>query len=133
MMEKIKRFMMGRYGVDQFNNALNILFFVLALLGIFTKKTFLMILSFVVLGYMYFRMFSKNFSARYNENRIFTNFMSPVYNFFDKVKNKFNKKKDKNYKYFTCKNCKQELRIPRGKGKVTITCPKCHTSFEGRS
>ena len=81
-------------------------------------------------------MFSKNFSKRYNENRIYTNMMSPVYNFVDKIKYKYqkNKKRDKKkYKYYHCKNCGQELRIPRGKGKVTITCPICKHSFDGRS
>lgn len=133
MMEKFKRFMMGRYGVDQLSNGLNFLFFILFLCGLIFKANFLFILGIIVLVFMYYRIFSKNFAARYNENRIYTNFMSPVYNLFDKIKLKFTRKKDKNYKYFKCKNCHQELRIPKGKGKVTITCPKCHTSFEGRS
>lgn len=135
MMEKFKRFMMGRYGIDQLSYGLNFLFFILVLLGLIFGNSWLFLLALIPLVYMYFRMFSKNFAARYNENRVYTNFMSPVYNVIDKIKTKFNKrrKRDKSYKYFKCKNCHQELRIPKGKGKVTITCPKCHTSFEGRS
>lgn len=134
MKEKIRQFMVGRYGIDQLSQALTALFYILLILWLIFRNGFFAILSFIVVIYNYYRMFSKNFSKRYNENRIFTNMMSPVYNFIDKMKKKLNiKKRDRNYKYFKCKNCKQELRIPRGKGKVTITCPKCKHSFDGRS
>lgn len=135
MMEKLRQFMVGRYGVDQLSMGLNVLFFVLIVLGMIFNTGIFTLLAFIVMIYNYFRMFSKNFSKRYNENRIYTNMMSPVYDFIDKIKKKLPKKtkRDKNYKYFKCKNCKQELRIPRGKGKVTITCPKCKHSFDGRS
>ena len=136
MKDKFRKFMTGRYGVDQLSNGLNVLFFILVILGILTRNNIILFLSLVPMIYNYFRMFSKNFSKRYNENRIYTNMMSPVYNFVDKNKYKFqkNKKRDKKkYKYYHCKNCGQELRIPRGKGKVTITCPICKHSFDGRS
>jgi hypothetical protein len=136
MKEKIRQFMIRRYGVDQLSNALNILFLILMLLGMFTKQSILLIIALIVEFYNYYRIFSKNFSKRYNENRIYTNFMSPVYNLIDKIKKEMikNKKRDKkNYKYFHCKKCSRELRIPRGKGKVTITCPICKHSFDGRS
>ena len=136
MMEKFKKFMVGRYGVDQLSNGLNTLFLILALIGLFTKNQIFLLLALIPMFYNYYRIFSKNFSKRYNENRIYTNVMSPFYNFMDKIKSKFVKKKKKdkvNYKYFHCKKCAQELRIPRGKGKVTITCPVCKHSFDGRS
>ena len=86
----------------------------------------------------YYRMFSKNFSKRYNENRIYTNLMSPVYDLLDKIKGFFNRKikrfkTRKEYKYFKCPNCKQELRVPRGRGEITVTCPKCKQSFDRKS
>lgn len=143
MLEKFKKFMAGRYGLDQLSNGLNVLFFIMVLIGLFSKNTLVLYLSLIPLFYNYFRIFSKNFSKRYNENRIYTNMMSPLYNLIDKLKDKFNrmklnlqkkKKRDKTkYKYYHCKNCGQELRIPRGKGKVIITCPICKHSFEGRS
>lgn len=143
MLEKFKKFMAGRYGLDQLSNGLNVLFFIMVLIGLFSKNTLVLYLSLIPLFYNYFRIFSKNFSKRYNENRIYTNMMSPLYNLMDKLKDKFNrmklslqkkKKRDKTkYKYYHCKNCGQELRIPRGKGKVIITCPICKHSFEGRS
>lgn len=136
MLERFKKFMIGRYGVDQLSGGLNTLFLILTLIGFISKNTLFLYLALIPLFYNYYRMFSKNFSKRYNENRIYTNFMSPVYNMVDKIKNKIMKykKRDKaNYKYFHCKKCGQELRIPRKKGKVVITCPICKHSFEGRS
>ncbi len=136
MKEKFEKFMAGRYGVDQLSNALNVLFILLVVIGLISRNTLIWWIALIPMFYNYFRMFSKNFSKRYNENRIYTNMMSPVYNFFDKMKLKFQKKQKrdkKKYKYYHCKNCGQELRIPRGKGKVVITCPICKHSFEGRS
>lgn len=136
MKEKFEKFMAGRYGVDQLSNALNVLFILLVVIGLISRNTLIWWIALIPMFYNYFRMFSKNFSKRYNENRIYTNMMSPVYNFFDKMKLKFQKKQKrdkKKYKYYHCKKCGQELRIPRGKGKVVITCPICKHSFEGRS
>lgn len=136
MLEKFKKFMVGRYGVDQLSNGLNFIFLLFVIIGLLSKKSFFLVLALVPMIYNYYRMFSKNFSKRYNENRIYTNIMAPYYNWLEKITKKLQKYQNrdrKNYKYFTCKSCKQELRIPRGKGKVTITCPRCKHSFDGRS
>ena len=136
MLEKFKKFMVGRYGVDQLSNGLNFIFLLFVIIGLLSKKSFFLVLALVPMIYNYYRMFSKNFSKRYNENRIYTNFMAPYYNWLEKITKKLQKYQNrdrKNYKYFTCKSCKQELRIPKGKGKVTITCPRCKHSFDGRS
>lgn len=136
MFEKFKNFMSGRYGVDQLSNGLNFLFLILVLIGLLSRNTIVLYISLIPLFYNYFRIFSKNFSKRYNENRIYTNMMSPIYDFIEKMKLKMQKKKKRDktkYKYYHCKKCGQELRIPRGKGKVVITCPICKHSFEGRS
>ena len=136
MLEKFKKFMVGRYGVDQLSNGLNFIFLLFVIIGLLSKKSFFLVLALVPMIYNYYRMFSKNFSKRYNENRIYTNIMAPYYNWLEKITKKLQKHQNrdrKNYKYFTCKSCKQELRIPRGKGKVTITCPRCKHSFDGRS
>lgn len=138
MKQKLIEFMRGRYGIDQLNNFLSWLFLFLALIGVFTRQWIFTLLAFVVIGITYFRMFSRNFQKRYNENRIFTNFMGPYYDVKEKVKNFFAKKKrrhqdKKTHRYFKCPNCKQELRVPKGKGKITITCPKCHHQFDRKS
>lgn len=130
--------MRGRYGVDQLSNGLVFLFFILILIGILTRNTIFTWIALIPMILSYYRMFSKNFSKRYNENRIYTNLMSPVYDLLDKIKGFFNRKikrfkTRKEYKYFKCPNCKQELRVPRGRGEITVTCPKCKQSFDRKS
>lgn len=93
MKEKLRQFMTGRYGIDQLSQALNVLFLVLSLIGLFTHQTVFLILALIPLFYNYYRMFSKNFQKRYNENRIYTNMTAPVYNYFQKLKLKMRKKK----------------------------------------
>ena len=41
--------------------------------------------------------------------------------------------KDREYKYFVCPGCGQICRVPKKRGKITITCPRCHASFDRRS
>ena len=138
MSDRFRNFMRGRYGVDQLSNGLVFLFFILILIGILTRNTIFTWIALIPMILSYYRMFSKNFSKRYNENRIYTNLMSPVYDLLDKIKGFFNRKikrfkTRKEYKYFKCPNCKQELRVPRGRGEITVTCPKCQQSFDRKS
>ena len=138
MSDRFRNFMRGRYGVDQLSNGLVFLFFILFLIGILTRNTIFTWIALIPMILSYYRMFSKNFSKRYNENRIYTNLMSPVYDLLDKIKGFFNRKikrfkTRKEYKYFKCPNCKQELRVPRGRGEITVTCPKCKQSFDRKS
>ncbi|GAA6428084.1 zf-TFIIB domain-containing protein [Dielma fastidiosa] len=138
MSDRFRNFMRGRYGVDQLSNGLVFLFFILILIGILTCNTIFTWIALIPMILSYYRMFSKNFSKRYNENRIYTNLMSPVYDLLDKIKGFFNRKikrfkTRKEYKYFKCPNCKQELRVPRGRGEITVTCPKCKQSFDRKS
>ncbi len=138
MSDRFRNFMRGRYGVDQLSNGLVLLFFILILIGILTRNTIFTWIALIPMILSYYRMFSKNFSKRYNENRIYTNLMSPIYDLLDKIKGFFNRKikrfkTRKEYKYFKCPNCKQELRVPRGRGEITVTCPKCKQSFDRKS
>ena len=138
MSDRFRNFMRGRYGVDQLSNGLVFLFFILILIGILTRYTIFTWIALIPMILSYYRMFSKNFSKRYNENRIYTNLMSPVYDLLDKIKGFFNRKikrfkTRKEYKYFKCPNCKQELRVPIGRGEITVTCPKCKQSFDRKS
>ena len=121
MLEKFKRFMVGRYGVDQLSNGLNFIFLLFVIAGLLSENSILLFIALIPMAYNYYRIFSKNFSKRYNENRIYTNIMSPYYNWLEKVKKnilKLQKRDRKNYKYYTCKSCGQDLRIPKGKGSL---------------
>ena len=130
-MNWLRRFMMGRYGGDQLSKALLICSILLTLTAEITSLPLLTYIGYVLLGICIFRIFSRNISKRSMENYKFAILISPVYSWFKKTQNRF--KAAKTHRYFVCPNCKQSLRVPKGKGKIIITCPKCKTEFEKKT
>lgn len=131
MKEKIQRFMIGRYGVDNFAKFLLGLSVVLMVLSLFTGSSLMYIFAIASLIYSYYRILSKNFNKRYAENVMYLKEKGKVVNFYNKKKTRFDQMKT--HKFFKCPNCKQELRVPKGKGNITITCSKCKTKFDRKS
>ena len=130
-MNWLKKFMMGRYGVDQLSMALLVVSIFISILSSFVRVWVIEILNIVVLVIIFYRMFSKNIAKRYQENNKFLSIWNPIKN---GVHNKIERIKGlKNYRYFKCSNCKQTLRVPKGKGKISITCPKCKTVMVKKS
>ncbi len=125
-LQKFQRFMMGRYGTDQFSIALLILGLVLSLFGglFFWGLT---LAADVLYIYVLFRFFSRNIPARQRENMAFLKLWQPVKNWFSFQKQRFSQRKQ--YKYFKCPSCKQRLRAPRGRGEIEVTCQRCHNVF----
>ena len=134
----IARFMYGRNGMDQLNRALIWVYLAICLVQIpilsATQSMVINLLFDVVLfGMMFvifFRMFSRNVYKRQGENGKYLRAVAPL-------KNKWSSSRarhaDKDHKYFTCKNCKTICRVPVGKGKVVITCPKCGGEIHGKT
>lgn len=123
----LRNFMIGRYGPDQLNIALLILSVIIGLLGTILDLGVITIIADVVLFYALFRLLSKNIPARRRENDKFIKIWWPVKT---KLKNKIAQfKARKNYRFFKCPECKKTLRVPKGKGKIQITCPKCGERF----
>lgn len=123
----LRRVMAGRYGVDQFTWVLlgvAVLFTLCS--GIFHLSVF-SILSWAVLIYAYIRIFSRNIPARQRENQALMRFWYKLKN--GRSRSVKQAADHKTYRYYSCPNCMQKLRVPRGKGKISITCPKCNTSF----
>lgn len=117
--------MTGRYGADQLSWVILVVYFFISIMARIFNTRILDVLGIVALGIVAYRMFSKNISARYQENTRFLNKWNLIKR---KVNNRIQRIKDlKYYKYYKCSNCKQVLRVPRGKGKISITCPKCKT------
>ena len=127
-MNKIRQwfrwFMAGRYGTDKLNIALLVaalvLCFLPTVLWLFGIQIPLLSLatalgSYALTGYALFRCFSRNTYKRYEENRKYLRFLDRL--------------KDREHKYFTCPRCHQPVRVPRGKGKISITCPRCKEKF----
>lgn len=119
--------MAGRYGCDQLSMLLLVLSFLLIVATEFSGRIEITYLSFAPLGVCIYRTLSKQIEKRRLENYKFMMLLSLVYSYFNEKRRDF--KDFQNYKYFRCPNCKQKLRVPRGKGKVAITCFKCHTVF----
>ena len=132
------RFMYGRNGMDQLNIALFRLYIVLwlggSIAGIVLKSAALNaitnMLTWAACVVLLFRMFSKNLYKRRAENQRWMNWLWKV-----KSKNAGAKARhaDKDHKYFTCKNCEAICRVPVGKGKIVITCPKCGAKMEAKT
>lgn len=131
-MNWFKKFMQGRYGLDEFSKAIIVLAIILGVLGAITDISIIALLSNGLMIYFIYRTFSKNIHKRFLENEyINQEILKPIKKQFSIYKVKI--EDSKKFKYFKCPNCKQQLRVPRGKGKLTITCPKCNTKFDKKS
>lgn len=122
--------MQGRYGIDDLGRFLSMALMVLIVLSMFLRSYFLNSLVMVGLIYCYYRMFSKNISKRYAENQKFLNLK---YRMLAKKNAGFRQTKDNTKRIFKCPTCGQKVRVPKGKGKISIHCPKCNTDFVKRS
>ena len=135
MRERFERFMRGRYGVDHFSHFIVVCALVIMLLQIIFPynyaKAFLNVLAIAMLAYAYFRIFSRNHYKRYEENMRYMKDRGMVVDFFRTQKLRFRQRKT--HRIFSCPNCSQKIRVPSGKGKIAITCPKCRKEFIRRS
>jgi predicted RNA-binding Zn-ribbon protein involved in translation (DUF1610 family) len=119
--------MMGRYGSDQLSFVILVVGMLLVLLDSFVKTSLLTILVFLLLALSVFRMFSKNLPARSRENAAFLKIWYRIKHVFKQEKTKLQDKKT--HRFFKCPGCKTTLRVPKGKGKISVTCPKCGERF----
>lgn len=133
----LSRFMYGRNGTDQLGWASLILLLVLNTVNLFVKysseavHTLMSAVVFLLMVWILFRMFSRNLPKRRRENAWFLNkIVNPLR---AGSQNRRMRSADKEHKYFTCPNCRTVCRVPRGKGRIIITCPKCGTSIHGKS
>ena len=119
MAMSLRAFMSGRYGTDRLNMAILIAGLVASILSsVFRGKAVCLIfwlLSYALMIWAIFRMLSRNTYKRYQENRKFLQLIDRF--------------KDRDNRYFDCPKCRQTVRVPRGKGKISITCPRCREKF----
>ena len=114
-----RHFMLGRYGTDKLNMAILTAGVICSVVVMFVRLPVLDLalttLSYGLMCWAIFRMFSRNTYKRYQENRKYLRLMERL--------------KDKEHRYYDCPRCRQPVRVPRGKGKIAITCPKCGEKF----
>ena len=121
--QALRQFMAGRYGTDKLNMWILGCGLILCLISLFVNLAAVNLLltagSYAMMGLAIFRTFSRNTYKRYQENRRFLLWLDRV--------------KDRKHRHFSCPKCHQPVRVPRGKGKIIITCPKCKEKFPGKS
>ena len=115
----IAKIMQGRYGMDKLNWFLLWTSVILALVSLFLPwpllRLLLTVLSYIIMIWIISRCFSRQTYRRYEENTKFLRLL------------------DRKHRYYSCPRCHQTVRVPRGKGKISITCPKCREKFTKRS
>ncbi len=117
--DALRRFMYGRYGNDKLNMAILGAGVVACVLAMFLRfpllNGLLILLSYGLMFWAIFRALSRNTYKRYRENRKYLMLVDRL--------------KDRQHRYYDCPRCRQQVRVPRGKGKISITCPKCKEKF----
>lgn len=131
MRQKFAQFMQGRYGVDQLASFLNALLLILIIGNLFLGSRILELAVILLFIFSYARIFSRNHSRCYKQNQWFLDKTSGIRRIFAKEKAYQTIRKD--YHIYTCSQCKQKIKIPKGKGKIIVTCPKCGNEFKKRS
>ena len=131
MKDKFQNFMYGRYGTDSLNKFLIYASFAFIVLNLFIRNNGVSFLVYAILIYAIFRMFSRNVAARSSENSRFLGWRNKAADFFRNKTSEF--RQLRSYHIYRCPNCGQKIRIPRGKGKIMVTCPKCRTKFRKRT
>lgn len=111
--------MQGRYGTDKLNTAILVSGLIACVLSILIRlpvvNLLLTLVSYILMGWAIFRSLSRNTYKRYEENRKYLRFVERI--------------RDREHRYFDCPRCRQQVRVPRGEGKISITCPKCREKF----
>ena len=119
----LQRFMAGRYGTDKLNTWILGAGLILCIVSIFVRIPMvdlaLTLGAYALMIWAMFRTFSRNTYKRYRENRRFLMMLDRI--------------KDREHRYFDCPKCRQPVRVPRGKGKIMITCPKCKEKFQRKT
>ena len=132
--EKLAKLMYGRNGVDQLGRAMLIFALVLCVLSLFVPRRLsgiIYYISLILIILMYIRMFSKNIQKRYQENNKYLSLKASFLRKFQREKEIFSQRRF--YHFYRCPRCRQRIRIPRGKGRIEIRCPKCSQTFIKKS
>ncbi len=126
--ERIARFMAGRYGIDRLYHFLLVLCFILIVVNLFVGSIIISALEFALLIYATWRVLSRNVYKRQKENLAFLKIIEKPTAFFKLIKCKWRDRKT--HVYRKCPSCKNNLRLPKQKGKHTVVCPCCRNRFD---
>ena len=114
--------MIGRYGSDQLSWGILAVY---VLVSLFLNKTWIgFILTVALLFIFWYRILSRDIYKRRAENQLFMSKMQTVLNWFRGLSTQVS---DRDHRYYRCPGCRQKLRVPKNRGKIQITCPRCHS------
>lgn len=125
-MQKIQKFMADRYGLDQLGVALLVLGCVITAALSFLRVPYYRLIGLLPMALSLWRALSKQREKRYAENLRFLRVWNPLR---ERVVAWWNRVRDRDHRYYLCPTCKKRLRVPRGRGKIEISCPHCGTKF----
>ena len=136
LLNKLRQFMAGRYGTDQLNICLLLVYLLVSLVMIPFQKYLIgnilsLVLRYGLLILIGYRMLSKDTAKRYRENQKFLVVWNRVKKIWDRELRIW--KERKHFHIYKCEKCGQRIRIPRGKGRICITCPRCKYEFVRKS
>lgn len=135
--QDIKEAMGRRCGLDELNNLIMLIGFLYVVAALITGNKVFLLIGAVCVVLCYMRVFSKKLDKRKKENDIYMRYMGKVVLQVRLLKvmirMKYKSMKDTEYVYFVCRNCHQVIRVPKGKNKVNIRCPKCDCTFIKRT
>lgn len=128
MNNKLRTFMIGRYGIDDLYKVLLVIYTILILINIFIRSRIITVIEVLLIIIMLYRVLSKNIYQRRKENDMYLKIKNKILSTYNYNKKRY---KDRNtYMYKKCPNCKSKIRLPLKKGKHTVKCPKCSNKFE---
>ena len=134
MMQRFMRFMYGRYGMDEFNFFLLVFAMVVLIIAIFVPVPASLIIRLIALAataFAVFRALSKNRYARNKELKAYNKIRFAITGVFKRIKIRFSQRKT--HGFYRCPECKTTVRVPKGRGKIRISCPKCGNTFIRKS
>lgn len=135
--EDVRIAMSYRCGLDELNNFIMLVGFLFIVISLFSRLWIFTLLGAVFVVLCYMRVFSKKLEQRRKENDMYMRYMGRFALWLKKVKRLLRMKlktlQDKEYAYFVCRQCGQIIRVPKGKNKISVRCPKCSATFVGRT
>lgn len=126
----LAQLMIGRYGGDQLNMFLIMGYLILSLIFLFAGWVALDLVALALLLAALFRAFSRRLDRRREENARFLQMIRPIQRRFNSLRTRAG---DREHRYFKCPNCGQQMRVPKGKGRITVHCRSCGATFEEKS
>lgn len=124
MKYKLRAFFSGRNGIDDLGKVLLWVSLIVMLLSTLFGITFLYGVALALLCYVYIRAFSRNVEKCRAQNEAYLSWRNL---------RKLRFRQRKTHKFYRCPQCRQQLRVPKGKGRICIKCRSCGAHFERKT